>query len=75
MNLDPQPGDTWTLAYHPTLEVVSIKSGDVYYSYGGTPMREPLDRFTEMAERSIARGAVLRRGREVMSKETEGFEI
>lgn len=75
MDINPQPGDTWTLHGHPTIEVVSVTAGDVYYVSGKDPMREPLDRFVELAQRSVDRGAVLRRGNEVMCKELEDFEV
>lgn len=75
MQLIPQPGDRWTLEGHPTIEVVAIKSGDVYYSFGHKPVCDPLAKFLELAQRSIDRGAVLRRGSEVFAKSLEDFEV
>lgn len=74
-DLTPQPGDVWTLRGKPVIEVVAVKQGDAYYAYDGRPMRDPVARFTELARRSIERGAVLRRGGEVVSKELEDFEV
>lgn len=75
MNINPQPGDTWTQTGYDTIEVVAVKNGSVYHTYGKKPMCNPLDKFRDLAQRSIARGAVMRRGGEVFSKELEGFEI
>lgn len=75
MNASPQPGDRWTLHGEPDIEVVAIKSGDVYYTSGKTPLRLKLDDFERLAKGSILRGAVLRRGGEVFSKDLEDFEV
>lgn len=75
MNLAPQPGDTWTLDGKPSIEVVAVKQGDVYYTFAGKPMRDPEDRFIELAGRSLARGAVLHRGGKEWRQEDEEFEV
>lgn len=58
MNLIPEPGDRWTRPGEPDLTVLSVKSGKVTLSRGGTI---PLTQYLELAAATIRNGGSLHR--------------
>lgn len=57
MNLNPIPGDRWTL----TLEVVSVEKGIVHYRRGVEDVKMPLSDYLTLATECVVNGATLHR--------------
>ena len=75
MNYDPKPGDKWSREGFPPIEVVSVTEKAVRYTYDKETMQVETQLFRQLSEASFRLGAVLRRGKEVFSKDTEDFEV